>query len=58
MTECKDCFEPLCDECGLHMNDCACCDHSELDHTTCADCGADRTEHLAARAEMVAEGDR
>lgn len=42
-----------------HADDCEgcdrCCDHEEIDHTTCATCGKDMGDDLAARAEFASE---
>lgn len=36
-----------------------CCEHQELDHGICMDCGADESQGRAfMRAEAAAEGDR
>lgn len=43
----------LCEDTGVTKagESCAvCCEHAELDHGICMDCGIDRTEDLMAKA--------
>jgi predicted amidophosphoribosyltransferase len=57
--DCKGCDQAWdagdthCSECGENL-----CQHEELDHGVCCDCGEDRTDDLAAKAEYLFEGDR
>lgn len=46
-----------CDTCNDEKEDCQeCCDHMDLDHGVCLDCGADLTDDLANRAYEQSEG--